>query len=396
MIKSLSESQRTAAKYLFSLCSAALNNEKANIPSADIDLKFVFSLAKAHSLLNVLYYGAEKSDIKNEKMLASLREFHTRQLFATSNQSFEVKKLLQTFEENKIKNMPLKGYFIRELYPSSDMRSMSDVDLLYQPKDECKVFECLKNCGFSFETKTDSSQNFIKPPYLYVEMHTGVDFVNGTQEYFENIWNRASRNKDYAYSYKMNDEDLYIYHVIHTAKHFYDGGIGIRMVMDFYILNKSLKLDRKKVEKELAKLGLLKFENKLCELSQKWFSSPVSDYEIDDVSTFIITGGTFGRSEVSVLNTALEHKNGKHSGKASYLLSRIFVSPKKLSYTYKNAQKNKALYPVYLLRYWCNRAFIKKNIYASHLKNHLKYADPEDEKYYFEILSQAGLTLKSD
>lgn len=46
------------------------------------------------------------------------------------NLSYETEKILKAFDENKIKNIPLKGYFMKKEYP----RSVSDVDILFDRK----------------------------------------------------------------------------------------------------------------------------------------------------------------------------------------------------------------------------------------------------------------------
>lgn len=50
------------------------------------------------------------------------------------NLSYETEKILKAFDENKIKNIPLKGYFMKKEYPRSDFRSVSDVDILFDRK----------------------------------------------------------------------------------------------------------------------------------------------------------------------------------------------------------------------------------------------------------------------
>lgn len=52
------------------------------------------------------------------------------EMLIDGNLSYETEKILKAFDENKIKNIPLKGYFMKKEYPRSDFRSVSDVDIL--------------------------------------------------------------------------------------------------------------------------------------------------------------------------------------------------------------------------------------------------------------------------
>ena len=49
------------------------------------------------------------------------------------------------------------------------------------------------------------------------------------------IWGHCSSLPDKPNQYLMTKEDFYIYHVIHMAKHFLNGGIGIKHFLDYIL-----------------------------------------------------------------------------------------------------------------------------------------------------------------
>ncbi len=50
------------------------------------------------------------------------------------------------------------------------------------------------------------------------------------------------------------------------------GGIGIRMVLDIYILSETPRMDKAYVQRQLKALKLQKFEENIRSLAQLWFS----------------------------------------------------------------------------------------------------------------------------
>ena len=58
----------------------------------------------------------------------------------------------------------------------------------------------------------------------------------------------------------MTDEMFYFYHVAHMAKHFGNGGCGIRPVLDLWLLNRKQGFTKDKRDALLSRGGLLDFE----------------------------------------------------------------------------------------------------------------------------------------
>ena len=89
-----------------------------------------------------------------------------------------------------------------------------------------------------------------KSNHLLVEMQTHLIDEGYTlwYNYLEKIWGHCSSLPDKPNQYLMTKEDFYIYHVIHMAKHFLNGGIGIKHFLDLYIMNKNKYIESAKVD----------------------------------------------------------------------------------------------------------------------------------------------------
>ena len=90
-------------------------------------------------------------------------------------------------------------------------------------------------------------------------------------EYLQDIWEKCSNDK---HEYKMNLEDFYIYHIIHMAKHFKNGGIGLNHILDIHVMNLTFKpMDWNYIENELLKINLYKFNLTMQALVSYWFNN---------------------------------------------------------------------------------------------------------------------------
>ena len=150
----------------------------------------------------------------------------------------------------------------------------------------------------------------------------------------------------------MSDEMYYFYHVAHMAKHFENGGCGVRPFLDLWILNHRMEFDGEKRDALLQKGGLLKFAKSSERMSEVWFSGAESDDLSDRFAAYIFHSGAYGTIEQRV-----QMGRAKRGGKFKYLLCRIFVPYSYLKKLYPILEKHKWLMPFYQIRRWFSVLF---------------------------------------
>ena len=129
-------------KYLIKLLKAVLNNEIPVPPPKDLDWPELYKLAKYHSISNIVYYAIMKLDSSNRPSEKVFKAFEQDMNIAKARealQHFALEDVLKAYESECVKCMPLKGTIIKYLYPKPDMRSMSDIDILFEKSDRDKV-----------------------------------------------------------------------------------------------------------------------------------------------------------------------------------------------------------------------------------------------------------------
>lgn len=210
--------------------------------------------------------------------------------------------------------MPLKGIRTKQFYPYPEFRTMGDLDILYKEDQTKKLKQVMQDAGYKFGGYNIKHDEYEKDG-VTIEMHRDVLFrLTNAYDYFADIWERAIHAKGKQYIYEMSLEDHYLHSVCHLAEHFVRGGIGIRMVLDIYILSETPRMDKAYVQRQLKDLKLQKFEENIRSLAQLWFSDDektVRTEVSDELENYALSGGIFGSRETARRNGTVlyESKN---------------------------------------------------------------------------------------
>ncbi len=152
--------------YIDLLASVINNTQPPNIPK-NFDWEFICRNAQRNNVLNILGYAVNNLENKPDEQLIKVIENDRRySILKETSQLFQVEKVLQEFEKAEIKNLPLKGYHIKSLYPRSDLRTMNDLDILVRKKDFKKVTAVFEKLGYT-------NKNILNP----AEIHFSKDLL---------------------------------------------------------------------------------------------------------------------------------------------------------------------------------------------------------------------------
>ena len=216
--------------------------------------------------------------------------------------------------------------------------------------------------------------------------------VNST--FTGNLFSNAKLINNTNHTYKFTDEYHYIYIVEHFAKHYRDlGGMGVRMIIDAYFLNKYLKnnnADYDFINEKLQENNLTKFHQMLLEKADLYFNKGIKDF--DDVDVYILSNMTFGTEENRILNERRKYNEEyNNSTEENYIKSRIFPPYKRMVKEYPNLKNKKLLLPLY----WLHRDFkilTSKNLkqYQENLSEYKKYDNKEEIDFLDNVMKKSG------
>lgn len=340
--------------------------QKELIEVNDVGFKTVHQVAKFHSLENWLYYAYANRLINVEKeSIIKINKDHQQAVIKAAFQDSELELITKSFEKNGIKHLVLKGSVLKYLYPSLDMRSMADLDILIDKKQLKSAKKIMISLGYTINRLGGNHDIYYKKPYMNIELHREmIDESYMMSKYYKNIWDTVKLIPGKNYSYQLSDDDFYIYMIAHTAKHYGHGGTGIRSLIDIwvYLLKKNDALNWEYINNEFIILGIDTFANNIKELATVWFS----DKEYNEISTlmeeYIICSGTYGTTENAHISKGFINDDDVHKlrmKKWRYLLRNIFPPYRIMKKTYPKLK----YFPLLLPFFWLLRiikAILKK------------------------------------
>lgn len=314
---------RNEQKQLLNIIQCAFGNKKylGNIQEiSDEEKEKIARYAEKQGLFPFLQYAPAfmEGEWKN-RIFKQL----VKACYIDSVQMAELNTILDAFEENGIYCIPLKGSKTKVLYPKSELRTMGDLDLLYKPEQSKEMKGVMETLGYQDDGESQKHDHYQKADVL-VEMHkTLVAAQSNTFTYFLETWKRALPKEGKNYIHELTLEDHYLFTLCHLIEHFIRGGIGIRMVLDIYVISRQPNFRREYVEKELQKLDIETFEKKIRALADLWFEGKQDeeDLELRELAEYILNGGIFGNRENDRQNNMLMYKS-----KTAYLKDVIFPS----------------------------------------------------------------------
>ena len=276
------------------LLRSAITGEKLPLPE-NFDLEEAYPQMKRHHMDALLYEGAMCCGISRQlPVMQMLFKQYCRAFFINEGQQQMLEQLFEAFEENKIDYMPLKGSKMKHCYPKPELRMMGDADILIRMEQYERIVPIMESLGFSFKAESDHELVW-KHPKLLVELHKRLipSYNKDFYGYFGIGWQMAAVQTGTRYA--MRPEDEWIFMFTHFAKHFRDGGIGCRHVVDLWVyLRNNPGLDMGYVRQELKKLQLLEFYDNLCDVINAWFEDGPETLAVDVITEFIFASGSWG------------------------------------------------------------------------------------------------------
>lgn len=339
-------------KTMFRLFSSVLcENDENKTVNLDRDTWVkLFNLSKKHDLAHLIGYALKNFENKPDEDIqkAFEREMNTA-LFRYVKISYDLEAISNALEKAQISFIPLKGSAIRKYYPEPWLRTSGDIDILIADSDVEKTKKLLsEELSYTYVSEWDYEVSFHTPAKTHIELHhTLKDENEAINKVLSGVWERSAPVAQASFCYEMSDEMFYFYHIAHMAKHFVNGGCGIRPFIDIWVLNNNCEFDKQKRYALLDEAGLLPFAKAAEKLSEVWLGNEPHTSLSEQLEQFILSGGTYGTvaNRVAVQRTVA-------GGKFSYIMTRIFLPYDQLKLTYPNLVKRKWLFPFYQIKRW--------------------------------------------
>lgn len=312
----------------------------------------LFKTAKRFDMTPTAAFALRNCElVKNEKALKYLERERVLAVSRYERLEYSVNELKDIFEREKLPFIMLKGAVIRKMYPNPAERTSCDVDVLVKTEDLERAANALTAAGYDKTERGTHDVGFVSPGGVTTELHFAL--VNFGQDAASKVLSDpfSDAKNDGGSEYALSPETFYFYHIAHAAKHF-DGGFGIKPLVDLLLIKKNVKPDEEKLSAMLEAGGLKKFEEGCVKLAEAWFCGGERNELINTMERHIERGGVYGSLENNVTVNQVRKK-----GKVRYFFSRMFLPYDKLKLYYPSLENRKILLPFYQIRRWFSVLF---------------------------------------
>lgn len=298
----------------FELLQVALGTRErlSRMPEV-VEWRSVYEIAQKQSLLGLTARGLEKLAaviIVEEDLLAQwlLRARRIKRRNGVMNQ--HCVDLLDRLKKNGLRGTVLKGQGIAQLYDKElrELRQAGDIDVFTDSG--------LKG-ALMFARSQGQKQLEWDYKHLHLSLWEDVEIeLHYHVEFMFNLWKNARLQK----WFKTHESDLFVhsgvlisptvemdvfYILLHIYRHFFEEGIGLRQMVDYYYVLRQYKNSRQDGEYALEAVrgfgmerfarGVMWVLNKVCGMGREYMPWTPDEREGSFILAQIMEGGNFGK-----------------------------------------------------------------------------------------------------
>lgn len=357
---------------------------KDTLPPVEVMVQF----AKMHNIQTMLYAGLKKCGFADDELGNLPNDSEILSFCQIKNDAFAA-RLSANLSNAGIDHMILKGIEFSKYYPSELLRTSTDIDFYMTGKNAERVAKTLESRGFVRTDYGEYEISLAKKPYNHIELHSNFEALTKEQtRLFKSMVESAQYKKNHRKSF--DDEGNLVMALLHLYKHFSHSGAGVRMLLDINMILKKSNIDRNAFEKKITDIGLNKFFNSVCEISDHLFDGKELDSRLIPALEFFLNSGTFGTNDTYLTINAAKH-SGKTSKMKNYLKSEVGFSNENIKKKYPLAKK----YPVLLPYFHIHRVvsgLVHKGDVVGRVRTESKVVTSDDgEKRLVEVMELMGI-----
>lgn len=272
----------------------------------DISIDEVIEIARRNHMEYMIFSALICTDGIPEEKKEFLRSRIKNSVMRTLIQKTEANTISALFEKAGIKNQLLKGSILKDIYPSPEMREMSDIDILVDDRMMDDVKKILEDRGYTCVEQVRQHDVYTKKPFLIVEAHSDLydKTVDSNQFQYFASFERTTLKEGTKFTYEFPVEDFYVYLMAHMAKHFYAMGCGIRNLVDVFVYLEKYgrSMNMEYVHEQLKKCGIDEFTMHIETLAEKWLTCSEHDVFYDELFQYMLDSGIYGKGENGIWN----------------------------------------------------------------------------------------------
>lgn len=323
-------------EYLVHLIYCAINDIQPREKPGEVSFSNVMHIGKMHEVANIAFLSVEKLAEKPEvEVFNEWRDCYYLSVQRDSRQFMCRRKTVDLMHENGIRTLEAQGTITKRLYPSPELRMMSDIDFIIDLENLDKAIELMRGCGYEIDTLIPGEFSAKLGGKENIEFHTDFfsEYMFNRKERYSDALNsafsHANPTEEDELSYELTDTYFYLYSVLHIIKHFETMGCGIRRILDLYYLKKAYsgKLDEVVVNGIIDGYDFRKTYTSLFALEEMWFENKEPEIDLSETIHDVIVSGNHGTGDIFTRNNIRkDEKEGVKLPRVKKIIDFIFPS----------------------------------------------------------------------
>ena len=354
-------------------------------------MSILLLLRRAFGLSGESYETEDESELLETVMRSGLLLTVYPVLSAKEQEPFKAsyaaalkQSILQTYEGENILNalsdagfdcIALKGWELQKLYPRSNMRQMADLDILVRPYEYRRIKAIMEKLGFWAYSESSWKHDNFKKGKVFVEMHKRLtDDSAEIRKWEQEMWDRAVRIRGNIF--RMTPEDYYLFHFIHMEKDFVIASLGLRRIVDTWLLQKQ-PIAMELVKAELERFGLTLFHERMVHLSRAVMGEEPMDENCEVLLAHAFKYGIYGSDESHKAGRITFMGKNLKNGKFRSAISAVFLPVARMKAHFPILEKWPVLLP------WCWLKRIVRTVLkeGKQIRTKLNYSNIREEEY---------------
>lgn len=209
--------------------------------------------------------------------------------------------------------------------------------------------------------------------------------------YYGNGWKLAKPTKTSRFCFSPEEEFIYLF--THFAKHYRDGGIGLKHAVDLFVFkNANPALNQSYILAELKKLQLLSFYQNVSAMLRCWFSGESANKVTDFLTQRIFQSGAYGTPKARIIAQGTKTAKSVRAKNvwAKKLLQMVFLPYGGMAQRYPVLKKAPVLLPLFWVVRWADTLVFHRS-HIRQQKKVLQTLTKKEIENYQQQLNFVGL-----
>ncbi len=261
-------------------------------PPENIDWAEVWNLARRHHLETMVWETAKTNPTVPEDIKSQMSNLFNRMMAREVRQGHCLGQIEEALTDAGIHYAPIKGAILKNDYPQTHFRFMSDLDFYIKPENRPAIRKVIESIGGKFKGTESGDEQFLFWDKLGIEFHgrllyrkTKVGIENyPAWEFVDESCNRLSEE-----GYALN----LIGHAVHDLA---GAGPGIRYILDLWMYRNRHQPQPvwEKVNEKLKRDNIFEAAQNLLNLSEYLFGNGDESPLMIEMADYVLTGGLHG------------------------------------------------------------------------------------------------------